>query len=282
MESSKQESAGQQSSSRDSGQSIAGGGGAAGAHVLAVSANPPAPSAPSALTSVAARAESAAPSPAPVARVDGPQTLLERLGAATSKAGPSAPSPQSGGADSTQFSSQLQRGLAAALNQKTGAVTLRLTPETLGQLKVQVRVTEGKVTASFEVSSPKVRDLLKQSLDGLRQTLKDKGLEVGEVKVTVAPPLPQREIGLEAITHGPRDGGAGSAALPGQADHQTGSNAHGGGWDDRATNAGFRQPDAAEMAVDLAALSPDSAGDGLGKSQYVTLPGGRLGLIALA
>lgn len=282
MESSKQEGSGQQSTPRDSGQSSSGGARGAATQSPVVSASQSASHAPAAAVPVAARAESVAASSAPIARVDAPQALLDRLGAATSKAGPSAPPTQRAGIDSAQFSGQLQRGLAAALNQKTGAVTLRLTPETLGQLKVQVRVTDGTVAASFEVASPKVRELVKQSLDGLRQTLKDKGLDVGEVKVTVATPLPQREIGLEAIAHGPRDADMGSAAFQGQADQQTGSNAHEGGWNDRATNAAFGQPDAAEMAVDLAAISPDSAGDGLGTSQYITLPGGRLGLIALA
>lgn len=225
----------------------------------------------------------AAPTPAVGARTADAHTLLDRLGGTVSR--PDAPTGSRAEQQNQAFASQLQRGLAAALNQKTGAVTIRLTPETLGQLKIQVKLSEGSLTAAFEVASAKTRDTLTRSLDTLRQGLKDKGIESSEFKVTLATPLPQRDLGLEPVQHPttPTPDGASPSTPDGQfSTAHDGSGRHHHADHARATFTSGATSDAAETAVDLAALSPDLAESDLGRSRYVALPDGRLGLVALA
>lgn len=221
-------------------------------------------------------------------------------GALLDRFGSSAPQSQTAGHDAKQpgqaFSAQLHRGLTAALNQKSGAVTVRLTPETLGQLKVQIRMTGksasgggdtksggadgGGVAATFEVSSPKVRDLLKSSIDSLRQALQDKGLELTDVKVHIAPQLPQRDLGLDPVIPQVSEQNADPSAFTAPDFGHSGNPGHSS--HDGATSAGYAPETGAEIAVHLDASSPDQAADALGRSRYIALPDGRLGLVALA
>lgn len=81
---------------------------------------------------------------------------------------------------------QALRGLTAAIRQGGGSVTLRLQPESLGDLRVRVDFGEGRVGATFQVESEQARQLLEQSLSHLRSALEARGLEVGRLDVRVA------------------------------------------------------------------------------------------------
>jgi Flagellar hook-length control protein FliK len=88
--------------------------------------------------------------------------------------------------DDEKFSAQLSRGLAAALRQKGGTVTLRLQPEALGDLKIRMALEPGKVAARFEVSTDQARELLGRTMDSLRTALEARGLAVDRLEVQVA------------------------------------------------------------------------------------------------
>jgi hypothetical protein len=198
--------------------------------------------------------------------------LLDRLGA-PSLARFDAPAADATPQQMQALSAQAERGLAAALNQRTGAVTVRLNPESLGQIKVQVQVAQGAITAAFEVTSPKTRDLFNKSLHTLRQTLRDKGLNVQDVKITLAPQLPKSDLAL-SVSHLPTPDA--SAQTP------TGDN---GSSNPNNQHAAADQPafsslsNTLETPIDLAMPHPDSA---IGRAQYVALPDGRIGVMALA
>ncbi len=82
---------------------------------------------------------------------------------------------------------QIQRGLARALQSKDGEVTVRLRPENLGLVKVQIRVEGSHVTASLEATSEQARELLSQNIVTLERALEARGLSVDRVVVEHVP-----------------------------------------------------------------------------------------------
>ena len=142
-------------------------------------------------------------STAPTSAVKAATTL-----ARASKVAPKSPSTPTtrfaAAPEEDKFAAQAARGLAAALRQGGGSVTVRLQPEALGDLKVKVDLAGVKVDASFEVSSDQARKLLDATLISLRSALEARGLEVHRLEVRIADPspTPQQDAG-----HNP--GGAG-------------------------------------------------------------------------
>jgi hypothetical protein len=84
--------------------------------------------------------------------------------------------------------SQVVRGFALALRQAGGKITLRLSPEHLGQVVVSVVSRDGKITARIEPSEASAHRLLVSSADGLRAALEARGLSVERVEVVLPPP----------------------------------------------------------------------------------------------
>jgi hypothetical protein len=78
---------------------------------------------------------------------------------------------------------QIARGLSAAVRQRGGTVTLRLSPESLGLVRVEVRVAEGQVRVRMEANTDSARRLLGDHLAALRQALEDQGLRVDRIEV---------------------------------------------------------------------------------------------------
>lgn len=85
--------------------------------------------------------------------------------------------------DDNPLTAQALRGLAAALRQNGGSVTLRLNPEQLGFMKVEMSLKEGRVDARIEASNDAARHLLEQSVDRLRAALEARGLIVDRLEV---------------------------------------------------------------------------------------------------
>lgn len=95
------------------------------------------------------------------------------------------------------------RGLAAALQQRGGTLTMRLHPESLGAMRIQMELGGGNVAVNLEVHTEQAHRLLTQSLDALRATLESRGLTVQKlgVQLGVAPPP------ASAATHASTSGG---------------------------------------------------------------------------
>lgn len=102
------------------------------------------------------------------------------------------------------FADQVGRGLARALQNGDGSVTLRLKPQHLGQLSVRVEVRESQVTATFEARTTEAQRLLEGSRDALRQQLESRGLTVERIEVRLIED--SQAVGTRvALSH---DGGA--------------------------------------------------------------------------
>ncbi|MGB0766198.1 MAG: flagellar hook-length control protein FliK [Phycisphaeraceae bacterium] len=79
--------------------------------------------------------------------------------------------------------SRLTRGLASAVQQRGGAVTLRLTPPEMGTVRIQMQITGTSVSAAFHAESTSAQTLLTNQLAQLRSSLESKGMSVERLSV---------------------------------------------------------------------------------------------------
>ena len=98
---------------------------------------------------------------------------------------PSTPTP-SAYPDHDPFTARILRGLSATLNQRGGVLTMRLEPPELGQLRIQMTITQGTVSAEFQAATPQAQALLERSLAVLRSALQGHGLTVERLTVHTA------------------------------------------------------------------------------------------------
>ena len=78
---------------------------------------------------------------------------------------------------------RLTRGLANAVQQRGGAVTLRLTPPEMGTVRIQMQISGTSVSASFHAESSSAQTLLTTQLAQLRSALESKGMSVDRLTV---------------------------------------------------------------------------------------------------
>ncbi|MDX2018347.1 MAG: flagellar hook-length control protein FliK [Planctomycetota bacterium] len=93
-------------------------------------------------------------------------------------------------AQEAETQGQVARGLASALKAKDGEVTLRLTPDTLGTVRITLRIEDQQVRATIETSTLAARDLLSKGVESLRAGLERRGLEVDRLEVRAAQDVP--------------------------------------------------------------------------------------------
>ncbi len=98
---------------------------------------------------------------------------------------PTTPTP-SADPDHDPFTARILRGLSATLNQRGGVLTMRLEPPELGQLRIQMTITQGTVSAEFQTATPQAQALLERSLAVLRSALQGHGLTVERLTVHTA------------------------------------------------------------------------------------------------
>jgi flagellar hook-length control protein FliK len=79
---------------------------------------------------------------------------------------------------------QIARGLVAALKQKGGVMTLRLNPEHLGSIKIDLTIEAGRVSAFFDAETDAARRILRDSVDDLRRSIEQTGLSAQRIEVS--------------------------------------------------------------------------------------------------
>ena len=160
---------------------------------------------------------------------------------AMSRVGAKSGSPQILRAE-TQVAAQASRIMVQGLRDGKTEVVMRLNPEALGPVKIELSVDEGRVSAKMHAEHDAARELLKAGLDHLRCTLEARGLNVDRLEV-VTPAEP----GDLNLTSGGFDGADRHGASNGQ--NPADGNAGGGsGMDDGfATESRMVEP-AAESA----------------------------------
>jgi len=183
-------------------------------------ASAPASGAPSANAGV----ESQAPAPT-LAPSNGPGQSVQSA--------PTLHTPSSGlsSEDAGRFWGSVSRGLAASVRQKGGLLTLKLSPPSMGQLRIEMGIKDGSVRATLHATTESARDMLSSNLASLRATLSSKGLQVESLQVQMAPAQggPQH---ASSSTQGEQTGGG---------DRQSGSQQDAG--DGRSRGRFGREPD---------------------------------------
>lgn len=128
----------------------------------------------------------AAPTPDDPALIEAPapQQSIGSVGAKQGATQSQAAAPSLGQVETEQaFTASVQRGLAAAVRQQGGTLTIKLDPPTLGKLTIKMTIDQGKVNATFDAQTAQARDLLMEHTTTLRAALRDKGLSVERLEI---------------------------------------------------------------------------------------------------
>jgi len=88
-------------------------------------------------------------------------------------------------ADASRVTDRVVKSLHTMAANRGGTVTLRLTPPDLGTLRIQVNMSGGGVTATFEASTAAVGRALEANTASLRHALESQGLTVERINVQV-------------------------------------------------------------------------------------------------
>ena len=108
---------------------------------------------------------------------------LTALGGMFGAGGPAADlarQPSDGASPGAQLAA---KGLGILANQRGGAITMRLEPPALGQLRIELRVSQGAVVADFTAATAEARALLEANLGMLRERLESQGLSVERITI---------------------------------------------------------------------------------------------------
>ncbi len=90
--------------------------------------------------------------------------------------------------DEAAATGNVVRGLSALVNQRGGVMHMRLDPPELGQLRVQMNIQQGSVTAQFQAATAQAQTILERNIATLRTALERHGLTVERLTVQVHQP----------------------------------------------------------------------------------------------
>ncbi len=108
---------------------------------------------------------------------------LTALGGAFGGGGPAADLARQPSDGATPAAQLAAKGLGILANQRGGAITMRLEPPALGQLRIQLQVSQGAVVADFTAATAEARALLEANLGMLRERLESQGLSVERITI---------------------------------------------------------------------------------------------------
>lgn len=150
------------------------------------------------------------------------KAALARLGSLTARPTlTQSPTAEDGG-----VTAQMATGLAKALRQGGGTVAMRLRPENLGAVSLEVTVRGDAVGVFIEAESDSARDLLSNSIPLLRESLTARGLRVERIDIAVsaepASHTPPAEAGLKPEDDGTNQDRAGPREESGMHDQDHG------------------------------------------------------------
>ncbi len=82
-----------------------------------------------------------------------------------------------------QVMGQVQRGLASIMNTKGGTMKMRLSPDHLGEIKIELTTKAGEVRVNIDAANDDARSMLKEGLEGLRHMMESRGVRIDELRV---------------------------------------------------------------------------------------------------
>ena len=86
----------------------------------------------------------------------------------------------------SQIVDQVTGHFAVNRNLESGAVTIRLHPAELGELRMEIKVEQDNIKAHITAQNPQVQDILDRNLPRLREALQQQGMNLEHMQVSVA------------------------------------------------------------------------------------------------
>lgn len=129
-----------------------------------------------------------------------PQPTLEPAAAARVSV---QPAQTTGGqiVDDAQATSNVVRGMSALVNQRGGVMHMRLEPPELGQLRVQMTIARGTVSAQFHAATAQAQQVLERNMTTLRTALERHGLTVEKITVHTQQPAQSNNASNQQMNH---------------------------------------------------------------------------------
>ena len=84
-----------------------------------------------------------------------------------------------------QLVEQVSRGMMRGLQNNDHHLILKLQPQELGEVKVDLHVSNDKISVSFAMENSQVKALLESNMQQFQESLEEKGLSLGEFSVSV-------------------------------------------------------------------------------------------------
>jgi len=139
------------------------------------------------------------------------------------------------------------RSIMTLANTRGGSMTMKLEPESLGALRIQMSVQQGRVALQFHTQTAESGDLIRNSIETLRASLEARGLRVEQVTIQ---PLTRDAAGGWSMQH--QQGDSSSSSDPRQqgpwAGHDAGEGRSRGYQEQRRDHSGARDRDGAPQA----------------------------------
>lgn len=117
--------------------------------------------------------------------------------------------------------SRVMRSLTTMMNQRGGVMNIRLDPPELGELRIQMVLGRGSVSATFEATNEQTQAMLNKNLSALRTALESQGLTVERLHVQVNQGSGAQTQAEDATDDQSRHGGSGQGENQ-QSDRQDG------------------------------------------------------------
>lgn len=146
---------------------------------------------------------------------------------------------------------RLARGMRSAVMQQNGSVTLRLTPNAMGTVRIELNVQGGAVQASLSAETDGARQLLQQQIGHLKTALESQGLTVQRLEIQSM--QPQQQSGSQNTDDQASADGRGRQSHAGRQDQQSRRDENGQRFEDLAQ----------ELNQDPAQGSQEQASQGL-------------------
>lgn len=84
-----------------------------------------------------------------------------------------------------QVTQQLSDGVMRGLKNQEHHLVLRLYPQDLGEVKVNLTVRDEHISVSFNMENSRVKEMLESNMEEFKESMKEKGFNLGECSVSV-------------------------------------------------------------------------------------------------
>jgi flagellar hook-length control protein FliK len=103
---------------------------------------------------------------------------------------------------------QVLREIQLQIGDRGSELRVRLVPESLGEVTMQVRLEEGRLTAQIDVTQPSVKTALESGIVQLRVALQQQGIELDRIDIFSSASATPQESGREQSDAMPHRQGA--------------------------------------------------------------------------